>query len=134
METVSWSIPGVYTKKAEIEISKGDLLVLKRDLLYVNGNENVAFNYHIEYDDIIAPLVGEHYNILKAIPTAKGRFSVFVTPDWMDWGAGVKKDDEVYICVRKDCEEYCSAAVVRDTGIVTGDNLGTVFGVEITVS
>ena len=130
METVAWSIPGVYTKKAEIEISRGDLLVQKQDLLYFNGNEIVAFTYHKENDNI-APLVGEQYNLLKAIPTAKERFSVFMTPGWMDWGAGVKKGDEVYICV---CKEYCSTAVVRDTGILTGDNLGTVFGVEITVS
>ena len=134
MEIVSWSIPGVYTKKAEIDISRGDLLVLKRDLLYVNGNENVAFKYHGEGDNIAPVLVGEQYNLLKAIPKAKGRFSVFVTPGWMEWGSSVKKDDEVYICVRKDCEEYCSTAVVHYIGTMTGEHPGTMFGVEITVS
>ena len=33
METVAWSIPGVYTKKDEIEVSSGELLIWKGDLL-----------------------------------------------------------------------------------------------------
>ena len=133
MVTVAWSIPGVYTKKSEIDISKGDLLVRKGDLLYPNGNESAAFEFNEECGNV-APLENVQYNLLKAIPTAKARVPVFVTDGWMDWGAGVKKGDEVYIRVIKDGIECCSTAVVHYIGTLTGDNPGTMFGVEITVS
>ena len=128
----SWS---VFSKKTEIEISKGNLLVRKGDSLCVNGNENVAFEFHTENEQSnIAPLFEAQYNLLKAIPTAKWRISVFVTYDWMDWGADVKKGDEVYIRVRIDEDEHCSTAIVHYIGTVTGEHPGTMFGVEITVS
>ena len=133
METAPWSIPGVYTKKAEIEISRGELLIRKGDLLYPNGNESAAFKFHNEFC-YIAPLVDVQYNLLKAIPTAQERISVFATPGWMNWGGDVKKGDEVYIRVIKDGMECCSTAVVHYIGTITGDNPGTMFGVEITVS
>ena len=133
METAPWFIPGVYTKKREIEISKGDLLVRKGDLLCVNGNESVAFELYTESENV-APLYDIQYNLLKAIPTAKGRFPVFATPGWLDWGGDVKKGDEVYIRVIKDGIECCSTAVVHCIGTITGEHPGTMFGVEITVS
>ena len=133
METAPWFIPGVYTKKRETEISKGDLLVRKGDLLCVNGNESVAFEFHTESENV-APLFDVQYNLLKAIPTAQERISVFVTDGWMDWGDDVKKGDEVYIRVIKDGIECCSTAVVHCIGTITGEHPGTMFGVEITVS
>ena len=129
--TASWS---VFSKKAETEISKGDLLVRKGDWLCVNGNENVAFEFHTESEENIAPLFEAQYNLLKAIPIAKLRISVFVTDGWMDWGGDVKKGDVVYIRVVKDGTECCSTAVVRYIGTLTGDHPGIMFGVEITVS
>ena len=135
METVSWSIPGVYTKKAEIEVSRGELLIRKGDLLCVNGNESVVVcECGTKFEENIAPLFSEQYNLLKAIPTAKGRISVFITEGWMDWGGDVKKGDEVYIRVIKDGIECCSTAVIRYIGTMTGEHPGTMFGVEITVS
>ena len=131
MESVAWSIPGLYTKKDEIEVSRGELLIRKGDLLCVNGNESVAFKY--ESADV-APLLDVQYSLLKAIPTAKGRISVFKTDGWMDWGGDVKKGDEVYIRVIKDGMECCSTAVVHYIGTMTGEHPGTMFGVEITVS
>ena len=134
METVSWSIPGVYTKKAEIEVSRGELLIRKGDLLCVNGNESVVCKCGTKFEENIAPLFSEQYNLLKAIPTAKGRISVFIIEGWMDWGGDVKKGDEVYIRVIKDGIECCSTAVIRYIGTMTGEHPGTMFGVEITVS
>ena len=133
METVAWSIPGVYTKKDEIEVSRGELLIRKGDLLCVNGNESVAFELYKECGNV-APLFDVQYNLLKAIPTAERRICVFKTEGWIDWGADVKKGDEVYIRVRKDGIKCCSTAVVRYIGTVTGEHPGTMFGVEITVS
>ena len=134
VESISWSIPGLYTKKTEVEISKGELLFLKQDLLYVNGNESVAFEYEKE-DESVSQLDDGQYNFLNAISTAKGRSSVLATPGWRKWGADVKKGDEVYIRVIKDGMECCSTAVVRYIGYnMTGDHPGTRFGVEITVS
>ena len=134
-ETVSRSILGVYTKKVDIEISKGELLVRKGDLLHVhvNESESAAFEYHNE-SDYIAPVFDVQYNLLKAIPTAKGRISVFKTPGWMDWGADVKKGDNIYIRVNKGGEECCSTAVLHYIGYMTGSPPGTMFGVEVTVS
>ena len=133
MEIVPWVLLGAYTKKAEIEISKGELLIRKGDLLFVNGNESAPFEFHKECDNI-APLQDVQYNLLKAIPTAKARVPVFVTDGWMDWGADVKKGDEVYIRVIKDGIECCSTAVIHYIGTMTGDHPGTMFGLEITVS
>ena len=133
MKTAPWFIPGVYTKKDEIEISRGELLIWKGDLLCVNGNESVAFELYNECENV-APLYDIQYNLLKAIPTAKGRLLVFVAVGWLDWGGDVKKGDEVYIRVIKDGIECCSTAVVRYIGTITGEHPGTMFGVEITVS
>ena len=133
MKTASSSIRSVYSRSAEIEISKGELLVRKGDLLCVIGNESVAFEFCTESDSI-APLHSVLHNLLKAIPIAMGHFRVFVTDGWMDWGPGVKKGDEVYICVMKGGEECCSTAVVRYIETITRGHSGTVFGVEITVS
>ncbi|KAL5467172.1 hypothetical protein EMCRGX_G031364 [Ephydatia muelleri] len=133
VETVAWSIPGVYTKKDEIEVSRGELLIRKGDLLCVNGNESVAFELYKECGNV-APLFDVQYNLLKAIPTAERRICVFKTEGWIDWGADVKKGDEVYIRVRKDGIKCCSTAVVRYIGTVTGEHPGTMFGVEITDS
>ena len=135
VETVPWVLLGAYTKKAEIEISRGELLLRKGDLLCVNGNESVAYKYHTELENMnIAPVIGVQYNLLKAIPTTKLRMLVFVTDGWMDWGVDVKKGDEVYIRVIKDGKECCSTAVVHYIGTMTGEHPGTMFGVEITVS
>ena len=134
METVAWSIPGVYTKKAEIEISRGELLIRKGDLLRINGNENAAFEFHTECENIAPLFSSVQYNLLKAIATAQERISVFATPGWLDWGGDVKKGDEVYIRVIKDGMECCSTAVICYIGAVTGEHPGTMFGVEITVS
>eukprot|EP00731_Ephydatia_muelleri_P026538 Em0018g638a len=134
METVSWSIPGVYTKKAEIEISRGELLIRKGDLLRINGNENAAFEFHTECENIAPLFSSVQYNLLKAIATAQERISVFATPGWLDWGGDVKKGDEVYIRVIKDGIKCCSTAVVHYIGTLTGDHLGIMFGVEITDS
>ena len=132
MKTVSW-FPVVYSKKADIEISRGELLVQKGDLLCVNGNESVAFEFRTESDNV-APLDGVLYNLLKAIPAANGRLSVFKTDGWMDWGAGLKKGDEVYIRVTKGGEGCCSTAVVHYIGTMSGTQPGTMFGLEINVS
>ena len=125
----------MYTKKSEIEISKGELLVQKGKVFYVNGNESVAIECHTVCENV-APISSVQYKLLKAIPTAKARFSVFITDGWMDWGADVKNGDEVYIRVTKtkDGEECCSTAVVRCVGAMTEDQSETLFGVEITVS
>ena len=123
----------MYSKKAEIDISRGELLIKKGDLCNVTGNDGVAFNLEPDSQEI-APLLDVQYNLLRAIPTAKGRITLFATPGWLDWGVDVKKGDEVYIRVIKDGTECCSTAVVRYIGAVTGDEPGTLFGVEITVS
>ena len=129
VETFS-SVLGVYSKKNEIEIPKGDLLIRKGDIYCVDGNESVTFTECLD----VAPLDYVQFSILKAIPTAKVRFSLFVTEGWMEWGAGVKKGDKVYIRVKKGGDECCSTAVVHYIGAGTGDQPGTLFGVEITVS
>ena len=134
-ETVSRSILGWYTKIVDIEISKGELLVRKGDLLhvYVNESESAAFEYHNE-SNYIAPLFNVQYNLLKAIPTAKDRISVFMVLGWMDWGADMKKGDKIYIRVNNGGMECCSTAVVHYIGTMTGEHPRTMFGVEITVS
>ena len=82
METNAWSIPGVYlfsySKKSEIEISKGELLVLKENFFYVDGKKSVAIKC-CKVEESCAPLFAVHYKLLKAIPKAKGRISVFAT-------------------------------------------------------
>ena len=120
-ETVSRSILGVYTKIVDIEISKGELLVRKGDLLhvYVNESESAAFEYH---------------NESNYIATAKDRISVFMVLGWMDWGADMKKGDKIYIRVNNGGMECCSTVVVHYIGTMTGEHPGTMFGVEITVS
>ena len=128
METVPWPM------KYEIEISRGELLILNGNLLRVNGNKSATFEFHTESENIVPLFSSVQYNLLKAIPTAQERISVFVTDGWMDWGDDVKKGDEVYIRVIKDGTECCSTAVVRYIGYMTGSQPGTIFGVEITVS
>ena len=123
----------MYIKKSEIEISKGELFIQNRDLFYVNGNEYVTIECHT-VGESITTLDSVQYNLLKAIPAAMVRFSVFMTIGWMEWGAGVKKGNKVYIRMMKDGEGCCFTAVVRYIGAVTGTQPGTLFGVEITMS
>ena len=139
-EKVSWSIPVVnYSRTSQIALSKGELLIQKGDFMHVKGNEGVAFKYECGY---VAPLDDVQLGLFEAIPTPKGRFNVFVTivdkitdSCWLDWGAAVKTGDSVYIRVpMKDGSECCSTAHVHYTGCLTGDQPGTMFGVEITVS
>ena len=60
------------------------MLIWKGDLLCVNGNESVAFELYKECENV-APLFDVQYNLLKAIPTAERRISVFKTEgSWLD--------------------------------------------------
>ena len=137
VETVSWSIHLInYSKTSQADIPKGELLIRNGDLVYVRGKEGTAFKYEADKDLHIAPLDVEQCALLEAIPTPKARFSVFVTDGWMDWGVAVKKGDNVYIHVpmKDDVEGCCSTAIVHYIGPLGGDQQGTMFGVEITVS
>ena len=135
METVSWSIPHVYCKTSEADISKGTLLFRKGNRIQVKGKEGAAFKHDSEQAIHVAPLDVEHHALLVAIPNPLGRFSVFVTDGWLDWGTAVKAGDSVYIRVpMRDGSECCSTARVHYIGKVTEDQPGTMFGVEITVS
>ena len=140
VETVSWSIPVVNISRTSlIELSKGELLIRKGDLMHVKGNEDATFKF--DYDNV-CPLDDVQLCLLEAIPTPKGRFAVFVTIankitdiGWMNWGTAVKAGHSVYICVLiNNGSECCSTARVHYIGRLTEDHPGTMFGVEITVS
>ena len=138
VERVSCSVN--ISRTSQTDLSKGELLIRKGDFMHVKGNEGVAFKYEC---DKIAPLNDVQCALLEAIPTPRGRFTVFVTSGgwhsdrvrWLDWGAAVKAGDSVYIRVpMKDGSECCSTARVHYIGRLTGDQPGTMFGVDITVS
>ena len=135
-EKVSWSIPVVnISRTSQIALSKGELLIRKGEVVHVRGNEGATFKFESNY---VAPLDDVQLGLLEAIPTPRGRMLVFANEGpsiWLDWGAAVKAGDSVYIRVpMKDGSECCSTARVHYIGCLTGDQPGTFFGVEITVS
>ena len=138
VERVHWSIPIVnVSRKSQTDLSKRELLIQKDDWLYVKGNEDVAFQFDYEVADSTAQLDDVQLGLLEAIPTPNGRFTVFVTTGWLDWGAYIKTGDTCSVYIRvpmKDGSECCSTARVHYIGRLTEDQPGTMFGVEITVS
>ena len=136
VERVSWSIPVFnISRTSQTDLSKGELLIRKGDLMHVKGNEGATFKFNSDSAHNIAQLDDVQLGLLEAIPTPNGRMLVFVTPGWLDWGAAVKAGDSVYIRVpMKDGSECCTTARVHYIGHLTGDQPGTMFGVEITVS
>ena len=121
VENVSWSIPVVnYSRTSQSEISKGELLIRKGNFIHVKGNESVAFKFDAESADNIAPLDDVQLGLLEAIPTPKGRFTVFVTDGWLDWGAAVKAGDSVYVHLQM---RYSQSAQYHDFIFKNGFNL-----------
>ena len=135
VETVISYLLGVLAKSRTTEVPRGELLELVRinditAVYQVRGKK--AITVHCEVGEVTA-LNGVQCALLEAIATPLERFSVFVTNGWLEWGAAVKVGNTVYIRVMMDLEHYCTARV-HYIGKVTGDQPGTMFGVEITVS
>ena len=86
-------------------------------------------------DDDIAPLNIDDYYLLKAIESPTDRFRVFSDPHWLEWGANLKVDALVYVCLPSPNKSVptWSQAIIRYKGPVR-NLFGMNFGVEIMVS
>lgn len=127
-------------KTSNVEVAKGELLEQAKPkcsgdataVYQVIGNKNITVR--CEARDV-ALLSGVQYALLIAIPTPMERLSVYMNKSWMDWGAAAAVGSDVYIRVpKKHTSECCSSARIHYIGTMGGNNAGTIFGVEITVS
>ena len=86
-------------------------------------------------EDDVTPLSPEDYPLLKAIESPFDRFRVFFDPQWLEWGANLNVNSQVYIRLPSPNASLFtwSAAVVRFKGPVK-TLPGTTFGAEIMVS